>query len=128
MAEMLKNTLILPEDGALAGKYLSDAIADLDVILMMILGKDDKLTQIVEWADQLCNKTRVSDTFNARKVVWIRNPEQAEVGAILKPILGDKKAVVAVLNFHDKLTGTLNDIDKINPLKLELEFAKGHKV
>jgi hypothetical protein len=126
---MLKNTLILPEnDGPLAASLLKGAIDDFDVVLMLVFGKGDKIQTIVEWADKLCNKTRVNETYNVRRVVWIMNPEQKEVAVILKPILGEKSPIVAVLNFHDKLSGSLDDIAKITPLKLELEFAKGHKV
>lgn len=126
---MLKNTLILPDNaGPLAGRLLSAAIADLDVVLMLVFGKGTKIEQIVNWADQLCNKTRVSETSNMRRVVWVMNSDLDEVQTIVKPLLGAKKPIVAVLNFYDKLSGTLDDVNAINPLKLELEFAKGHKV
>lgn len=129
MASMLKNTLILPEnDGPLAARLLAAAIADLDVVLMLVFGKDASVEQVVEWADQLCNKTRVSETYNVRRVVWIMNPAANEIQEILKPLLGAKEPVVAVLNFHDKVAGSFQDISKVNPLRLELEFAKGHKV
>lgn len=126
---MLKNTLILPEKaGPLAGRLLGAAIADLDVTLMLIFGRGPKIEQIVNWADQLCNKTRVTETSNMRRVVWVMDSDPDEVQAIIKPILGGKNPIVAVLNFHDKLSGTIDDVNAINPLKLELEFAKGHKV
>ena len=126
---MLKNTLILPEnDGVLAAKLLQEAIDDLDVVLMLVFGKDERIQTVVEWADKLCNKTRIDETYNVRHVVWIMNPKQKEVTGILKPILGDKSPIIAVLNFHDKLSGSIDDSAKINPLKLAIEFAKGHKV
>lgn len=128
MSDMLKNTLILPEgDSALAAKLLGEAIADLDVILMLILGKGEKFEQIVRWADQLCNKTRVSDAYNMRRVVWIRDASADEVKSVLEPILAGKSPAVAVLNFYDKLVESLLDIEKLNPLKLEIAFSKGHK-
>lgn len=128
MASMLRNTLILPEnDSVLAAKLLRTAIADLDVVLMIVCGQGDEVEQVVVWADQLCNKTRVNDNFNVRRVVWVLNPATDDIQAVLRPIVGEKAPIVSVLNFHDKVVGSLSDIRKISPLRLELEFAKGHK-
>jgi len=122
---MLKNTLILPgNDDALAGHLLAGAIADLNVILMLILG-DGSLQQIVGWADQLCEKTKLSNGANARHVIWVHDPQLPSVHSILSPILGTTAPVVAVLNFYDKLMATLDDSGDIDPLTLEMAFLKG---
>jgi hypothetical protein len=123
---MLRNTLILPSDDAIAGKLLSDAITDLNVILMLVLGANGT-DQIVGWADQLCEKTRLSDGTNARHVVWVQNPDMQSVHNILAPILGEATPIVAVLNFYDKLMASLNDISEIDPIALELAFVDGGK-
>ena len=122
---MLKNTLILPDNNdALAGKLLTDAIANLNVILMLVLGDSD-LQQIVDWADQLCEKTKLSNGANVRHVVWVQNPQLPSVKIILSPILGATLPVVAVLNFYDKLMATLDDPSEIDPIELEEAFLKG---
>lgn len=124
---MLRNTLIVPEtDARLAAKLIREAIDALDVILMFVFGKDAHTQQTVEWADQLCNKTRISDTVNSRRVVWIRNPAPASVIAALNPILGGPPFPrVAVLNFYDRLMGTISEGEMIDPIQLEKLFLKG---
>jgi hypothetical protein len=124
---MLKNTLIVPEtDARLAAKLIQDAIDTLDIILLFVFGKDEPATQAVQWADRLCNKTQVSETFNLRKVVWIRDPAPASVHAVIDPIFGESPLPqVAVLNFHDRLMGTIPKGGKIDPLQLEKLFLKG---
>jgi len=124
---MLKHTLILPDkaaDGALAAKLLQSAIDALDVVLMLVYGSDAKASQIVDWADQLCNKTQIDDT-NLRRVVWIRNPDAKEVHALLANIVNAKAPRVVVLDFHDQPKATLKDADDIDPIELEKAFLKG---
>jgi len=123
---MLRNTLILPPDDATAGKLLSEAISDLNVILMLVLGVNGT-DQVVGWADQLCEKTKLSDGTNARHVVWVQNPDLPSVRTIISPILGSTTPIVAVLNFYDKLMVTLDDISEIDPIALELAFVEGGK-
>ncbi len=124
---MLRHTLILPDkaaDGALAAKLLQSAIDALDVVLMLVFGSDETASQIVEWADQLCNKTQIDD-INLRRVVWIRNPDAKEVRGILDNIVTAKATRVAVLDFHDQAKVTLRDSDDIDPIALEKAFLKG---
>lgn len=122
---MLKNTLILPSnDDALAGQLLKDAIADLDVILMLVLGGGE-VHQFVDWADQLCEKTKLSNGYNVRHVVWVQNPQLPLVQSTLLPLLVTIAPVVAVLNFYDKLMATIDDPNDIDPLALEEAFLKG---
>jgi hypothetical protein len=123
---VLRNTLILPPDDATAAKLLSEAISDLNVILMLVLGVNGT-DQVVGWADQLCEKTKLSDGTNARHVVWVQNPDLPSVRTILSPILGSTIPIVAVLNFYDKLMATLDDISEIDPIALELAFVDGGK-
>ena len=125
---MYKNTLILTEsDAKLAAEMLRKAIDDLNVVLMLVIGKDAKTKQIVDWADKLADKGRITGDYNLRQVVWIRKPDVAPVREILDAILGEPRVVVAVLNFHDKVVATLNESDTIDPLTLEGLFLKGHK-
>lgn len=124
---MLKHTLILPDkaaDGALAAKLLQSAIDALDVVLMLVYGSDATSSRIVDWADQLCNKTQIDDT-NLRRVVWIRNPDAKEVQAILADVVTAKSPRVVVLDFHDQAKATLRDSDDIDPIALEKAFLKG---
>jgi hypothetical protein len=130
---MLRHTLILPEsDAKLAGEMLRDALDDLDVVLMLVIGKGTdaaevaRIEQIVDWADRLCNKTQIDATTNLRRVVWVRKPEVAPVKKILDPLLGAAPPLIAVLNFHDEVRGKLTLGQKISPLTMEVEFAKGH--
>jgi hypothetical protein len=125
---MLKNTLILPEsDAKLAASLLWEAIESLDVVLMLVIGKDGDQEQVVRWADALCQKTRVNESINLRHVVWVRKPDVKPVRQILDPILGEgQRPIVAVLNFHDELRTTIGKTAKIRPLLLENAFAKGH--
>lgn len=126
---MLKNTLIVPEtDAVLAAQMIQDAIEALDVILMFIFGTSGEAKKAVEWSDKLCEKTRVSETRNMRKVVWVRDPEQKPIRKILDPIIGKGKTpLVVVLNFYDKKKGEIPAGGKINPLALEALFLKGHE-
>lgn len=123
---MLSNTLILPEsDARLAKQLLRDAIDNLDVVLMLVIGKDGHAPQIVEWADKLARKTRTPDG-NLRRVVWIRDLSATSMKKTVREIVGDPLPRVAVLNFFDSLKATLHDSDRIEPIELELAFLKGH--
>lgn len=124
---MLRNTLILPEtDASLAARNLKDAIDALDVILMLVFGKASQAQQIVEWADRLCEKTRTAGGATVRKVVWIRNdPVPAPIRNVLSGIIKGAPPLVAVLNFHDELRGTMAAGNTIDPVRLELLFLRG---
>ncbi len=123
---MLRNTLILPDkDARLAARMLKDAIDALDVILMLVFGKGAQAEQIVEWADRLCEKTRTAGGSTVRRVVWIRNPESESIRKVLSTVFDSGPPLVAVLNFHDKLKGTMNAGDTIRPLTLERLFLRG---
>ena len=123
---MLRNTLILPEsDARLAARKLDDAIDALDVILMLVFGKGAQAEQIVEWADGLCEKTRTAGGSTVRRVVWIRKPESASIQKVLRRVIDGDLPLVAVLNFHDELKGTMNSGDPIRPLTLERLFLRG---
>jgi hypothetical protein len=125
---MLRNTLILPEDKNLAIKLLDDAIADLGVVLMLVIGNTERITQLVTWADQLCDKTATAQGNNVRRVIWIRDP--STLGSRLRKLLGTTATpTVAVLNFHDEVKERLVDDSKsITPVTLELAFLKGFQV
>lgn len=119
------NTLVLPsDDDQLAGQLLSDAINNLEVILMLILGGTER-KQLVDWADQLCNKAKAPDGSNSRHVVWILNPDLPSVRAILDPIFGGASPVVAVLNFYDVMKECITDAADLDPIALEKAFVKG---
>lgn len=124
---MLRNTLILPEsDARLAAKLLRDAIEAVDTVLMLVFGKGPEIEQIVRWADLLCNKTRMTPTYNPRAVVWIRRPDVRSVRSVLDPIVGEgREPIVAVLDFYDNLRAELGAADTIKPLDLELAFLEG---
>ncbi len=126
---MLKNTLILPEtDARLAADLLEDAVATLDVVLMLVLGKTDREAEIVKAADQLCNKTQTADG-NLRQVIWIRRLDTVSMRDALGALLGPGGLPnVAVLNFHDEVKARISSTDDVRPLNLELAFVKGHQV
>jgi hypothetical protein len=125
---MLRNTLILPDDGAVARRLFAAAVTDLDVVLMLIIGADERTEQLVNWADQLANKTLSVDGTNLRRVVWIRDP--GPVGETLAAIFGDDPLpTVAVLNFHDEVRERLaDDGQNIGPITLERAFLRGFQV
>lgn len=126
---MLDDTLILPEsDGRLAARLFRDAVEALDIVLMLVFGKDDRATQIVTWADRLCKKTQTADG-NLRMVVWFRDTSTQAVMAELARVLDsiDPLPRVAVLNFFDVEKARLIDDDAIDPIQLELAFLKGHR-
>lgn len=124
---MLENTLVLPEtDARLAAKMFRDAVESLNHVLMLVFGKDETSQKIVEWADKLARKTRASATYNPRRVVWIRDDSPATLRKELDPILGvGVTPRVAMLNFHDRVAALLQAGDTIDPVELELAFAKG---
>jgi len=125
---MIRNTLILPEgDAALAARLLQEAIDDLHVVTMLVFGRDRRSERIVRWADQLCEKTRIAERFNLRRVVWIRKPGVKPLRAILDPLLGaGSTPAVAVLDFHDRVRAVLENAGEIDPLALEKAFLEGH--
>jgi len=126
---MLKNTLIVPEtDSLLAAKMIRESIDALDVILMFIFGKSAEAKQAVEWSDKLCEKTRISEIRNMRKVVWVRDTEASPIRKMLDPIIGTGTAPLAVvLNFYDKKMGEIPVGAEFDPLILEALFLKGHQ-
>ncbi len=126
---MLSNTLILPEsDARLAVRLLADAIDDLDVVLMLIFGRDERAERIVHWADQLANKTKIGDTHNLRHVIWVRRDDSVLLGEKLAEIVGPGDLPsVAVLDFHDKLRHRIEPDAPVDPLTLELAFLEGHR-
>lgn len=124
---MLRNTLILPEsDARLAASMLQDAIDRLDVILMIVFGKGDEVLQIVDWADQLCEKTRIGDAATIRHVVWVRDAQSTSVRNVLAPLVDlDELPRALVLNFHDQVRGTIAQGETARPLHLERLFLLG---
>ncbi len=122
----MRNTLILPtDDSQLAASLLQGAINDLNVVLMLVIGREDPAHQAVVWADQLADKTRIGTGFNSRHVVWIRKPSVKAVSQILDGILQRERPLVAVLNFHDDLATTLTASQPIDPIALEQAFLIG---
>lgn len=128
---MLRNTLILPDnDARLAAELVREAIDTLDVILMFVFGKDDHAKQIVDWADQLADRTNFSESVSVRHVVWVRFADRESVPATLRTELdtvfgGGEYPLVGVLNFHDQLKGSLSNTDDVDPIALEKLFLKG---
>jgi hypothetical protein len=133
---MLRNTLILPvESPELAGRLLRDAVADLDVVLMLVFGTGASVEQVVTWADQLANKTQLPGGGNLRRVVWLRNGDALAGLDGLRPLFADLKQegegqlpLAAVLDFHDQVKGAIVAGQPTDPIKLELLFLKGHQV
>jgi hypothetical protein len=133
---VLRNTLILPADNVrLAAQLLHDAIGDLDVVLMLIFGTGPDVTQIVVFADQLANKTRMDVGGNLRRVVWIADAAALEGTGEFPQLFADIRAkargalpLAAVLNFHDKVMAAIAVDQLADPIKLELLFLEGHKL
>lgn len=124
---VLNNTLQLPKaDPKLACQLLDQAISKHQV-LMLILGEEHK--QIVEWADQLCNKTQTGDT-NMRRVVWVLDPDATQLEEKITSILGGASPAVAVLNLYGNFACQLPEdgetVADIDPIQLETAFLKGH--
>src|ERR1700758_1018704 len=126
---MLKNTLILPGDDGQAAQLLRDAINDLKVILMIIVGPQ---TQWVNWADQLADKGSGNGLAGSfRHVVWIQTPPGAQVSAVLQGLTPSQQAQVpsvVVLNFADFVCDTIGPADQasVDPMRLEEAFLKGN--
>jgi len=126
---MLKNTLILPGDDGQAAQLLREAINDLSVILMIIVGPQK---QWVDWADQLADKgsgNGVSGSF--RHVVWIQAQPGAQLSAVLQALTPPQQVQVpsiVVLNFHDVVCDSIgpNDQASVDPMRLEEAFLKGN--
>jgi len=128
---MLRNTLTLPtDDPNLAAQQLRTAISDLSVVPMLVLGTGAEVEQIVDWADQLCDKTDFG-TGNLRHVIWIRQPEVEPVHGVLHNEIQNaaeafgqgNPPLVLVLNFHNAIKAVLREGDVIDPLELELAFV-----
>ena len=124
---MLRYTLVLPEsDPTFSAQALKDAIADLGVILMLVLGATPKAKQTVDIADALCEGSGTGG-FRKRRVVWVRDPSAPSIQKILKPILGEPFPFVAVLNFSDVLKKALGPKDPIDEIELEIAFLEGYQ-
>ena len=130
---MLRNTLILPADNPnLAAKLLRDAIADLDVTLMLVFGVAEPAGEVVQVADQLANKTPTAGGGNLRRVVWVHDPAALEATNEFKGLFarirqetGGPLPLVAVLNFHDQVRGVIRPGERTNPTALELLYVQG---
>jgi hypothetical protein len=120
---MLKNTLILPDDDALAAQQLTDAINGPDVILMIVFGAGADIEQIVTSADQLCDKANAGGVM-IRRVVCVK-ALTPRVMQILTPIVGATTPMVAVLGFHDDLKEVIPPGASVDPIILEQAFLKG---
>jgi hypothetical protein len=122
---MLKFTLILPADDGQALQLLREAINDLSVILMIIVGP---VEQWVRWADALAAKGTGNGLTNSfRRVVWSQQPGPQVLGALRALNGGQEPSTpyVIVLNFHDKLVARLQPVE-VSPLNLEEAFLKGN--
>lgn len=126
---MLRNTLILPEtDARHAARLLRDAVDDLEVVLMLVFGKDDRAKQVVGLADRLCRGMRVEQGTELRRVVWIRRTDAASIREVLNSLLEEERLpLVAVLDFFDEVRGTLPPDAEPTPIDLERLFLQGHK-
>ncbi len=121
---MLKYTLILPPEDDLAVRLLQDAVDTLDVILLIVIGRDE---QWVNWADQLAARGQGSGLVTSfRRVVWIRQPGTLVTECLAKCLNGHVQPGrgVMVLNFHDRVCAVLQP-EEIRPLTLEEAFIKG---
>ena len=133
---MLRNTLILPaDDPQRAARLLHQAIDALDVVLMLIFGSSDEVEQIVQFADQLANKTKMDLGVNLRRVVWIADAGALEATGEFGQLFADMRAktggalpLAAVLNFHDKVMAVIAVGQLADPIKLERLFLEGHKL
>ena len=113
----LKFTLVLPDDnGKLARKLLQGAIADDGIVLLIILGSDRFV--LVKTADR-----RAGAYPNVRRVVWVTNPDLAELQETLSDLTGNQaKVVVVALGFTDKVVRRLKESDPLDALSLEAAF------
>ena len=127
---MLRNTLILPEsDARLAARLLQEAVDALDLVLMLVVGKDEESVKAVEWADRLSMRTLLPDGRNPRKVVWVRDVSSATLEGALRGLLGEGDLPrIFVLNFHDVVQGKVGVGERFNPLALELLFLRAQQV
>jgi hypothetical protein len=124
---MLRHTLILPEkDAALAARLLQEAIDDLSIIPMIVLGKGPRTEQVVRWADQLCARSETPDGECFRRVVWIRDPSPKAIQDVMK-LWEDfnTDAKLMVLNFHQQVKVALSNLANVDPIALEAAFLKG---
>ena len=126
---MLRHTLVLPEsDARLAAKMLQQAIEALDVVLLLIFGKDDDAERAVQWADQLAARTQVEGGQNLRRVVWLRDTGSVAQQQVLGSVqLAEPLPRMAILNFHDRVRGRIEKGQNFDPLKIELLFLSGQQ-
>jgi len=113
----LKRTLIIPEDGTLAIQLFKQALADLDVVLFVILGKEhSKLVNKADW------RARALPT---RQVVWILDPKLPEMSNVVSNIKnGDELVIAATYSKVDNIVQRLNADEIKNSLRIEAAFSK----
>lgn len=69
----LNNTIIMPTDNDdLAQQLFKSVVYDEDVLVLVVLGEDEKATGVVKKADKLAQMVTQG---RKRKVIWIRKPD-----------------------------------------------------
>lgn len=69
----LNNTIIIPTDNKeLAQQLFKSVIYDEDVLVLVVLGEDENVTDVVKKADKLA---QLVTQGRKRKVIWIRKPD-----------------------------------------------------
>jgi hypothetical protein len=113
----LKRTLIIPEDGPLAIRLFEQAVADLDVVLFVILGKEfSELTSKTDW------RARALPT---RQCVWVLDPKLPELKEVVDFMKnGDDKIIAATYSKTDQIVQRLTATDIRNSLRIETAFSK----
>ena len=113
----LKRTLIVPEDGSLAIQLFEQAVADLDVVLFVILGKEfSKLVSKTDW------RARALPT---RQCVWVLDPTLSELTDVVDLIKnGNDQVIAATYSKTDQIVQRLTAADIKNSLRIETAFSK----
>jgi len=114
-----------PEDDAPAVRLLEHALGLPEVVHLMVLGRDARATQIVGWAQALCERGSGAGRGPERRVLWIRDPDLPEVRMFLAMLLWLPLPRVAVLTARDWVRVRIAEDEPIDEEVLERAFRRG---
>lgn len=129
----LDKTVIIPTtDIALAKTLFNSLIYEEDVLVVVVLGEDDKSTTAVQFADK---RAKAVVAGFERKVAWIRNRDilKSEINKIeagIKDI--SQEDLLKVVAFSVSLSNKIADIiyteDIIDFVRLDRAFLKAGEI
>jgi hypothetical protein len=122
------HVMVLPDgpgDDDLAVHELEQALDSPGVVIMLVVGDDERSERIVGWASPLCVGSGAPGRGPERRVIQVRDPGQSAVGAFLAMLLGSPLPRVAVWNSREWVRVRIAEHEAIDAGVLEQAFLRG---